>query len=128
MVNAMEVSNSPANSTNGGETLLDTANNGSSSIFGLTTLPRELELKANTQFANLDLQQPNFNLSQIISCAAKQPLNSGHRFGPYECKVQKQPNSNNTNWKVSHQFVFIHQFGDSVLFRFVALFGYSSCG
>lgn len=98
----MEVSNSPANSTSGGEGMLDTANHDSSTILGLTTLPRELDLKPNLPLANLDLlHQANINLSQIISCAAKQPLNSGHRFGPYACKVQKQPNSSNANWKVS---------------------------
>ena len=110
----MEVSNSPANSTSGGE--LDTANNGSTrdSLFGLTTLPRELELKPNIPFANLELlQQANINLSQIISCVAKQTLNSGHKFGPYACKVQKQPNSSNVNWKVSRFFGYFFDDGRS---------------
>lgn len=98
MVNVMEVSNSPANSTNDDMHNITDTNDGSASH--LSTLPRELELKTNlpANHAEFMLQQ-NFNLTLI--CIAKQQLNAGHKFGPFTCKISpKQPNSN-CSWKVS---------------------------
>jgi len=101
MVNAMEVSNSPANSnTSGDMPNITNANTGLiRQLSRLSNLPRELELKPNIP-SNVDFSSPNFNLT--FSCIATQQLNAGHKLGPFACKIStKQPNSN-FNWKVTN--------------------------
>lgn len=112
MVNAMEVSisNSPANSTISDiQNIIDTNGSTRDSNFSpIATLPRELDLKPNIPPGNPDyMLQSNLNYTQLLTCAAKQSLTVGHRFGPYSCKLsKKQPNSNSCNWKVSYDFFF----------------------
>lgn len=107
MVNAMDVSNSPANSTTSDmqniNPLADSNGNGNSNrdSHPFTTLPREIELKQNLSSANADLILNPYNFTQMLTCAAKQNLNVGYRFGPYSGNLNKnQPNSTYF-WKAS---------------------------
>ena len=115
----MEVTNSsPANSTSGDiQNITDTNGSRELNYNFIATLPKELELKPNIPGNSEFMLQSNFNFTQLLTCAAKQSLNAGHRFGPYACKLsQKQPNSN-CNWKVSFYFKFLKIFKTDTFFR-----------